>query len=289
MDASLYLHHPYGIPVIGWEHEIAQLSPENAMTFYKRYYAPNNAILVVAGDVTPEEVKKYAAETYGKIPANPAAPRSVRPSDPPQRVARRVTLEDPRAGKASIHRDYVVPSYSTAAPREAEALDLLAKIALDGPTSRLYKKLVVDDKVASSAGGSYMGSALDDGKFSLYAVAADGVELDRLEASIDAVLSDVAANGVTSAELERAKNTYVAEYIYDNDNQASLARRYGWALAIGRTIPQIEGWPDEISKVSLDDVKKAAGSYLDARRSVTGILKPLKAPVAEATPSKSRS
>ncbi|MGE5265838.1 MAG: insulinase family protein, partial [Deltaproteobacteria bacterium] len=100
---------------------------------------------------------------------------------------------------------------------------------------------------------------------------------------------DVAANGVTAAELERAKNSYVAEYIYDNDNQASLARRYGWALAIGRTIPQIEGWPDEIGKVSLDDVKKAAGKYLDARRSVTGILKPLKAPVAEAAPSKSRS
>jgi len=289
MDAALYLHHPYGIPVIGWEHEIARLSPENAMTFYKRYYAPNNAIVVVAGDVTPEEVKKFATETYGKLPANPAAPRAVRPSDPPQRVARRVMLEDPRAGKASIHRDYVVPSYATAKPGEAEALDLLAKIALDGPTSRLYKKAVVEDKVASSAGGNYMGSALDNGKFSLYAVAADGVELDRLEASINAVLDDIAANGVTAAELERAKNSYVAEYIYDNDNQASLARRYGWALAIGRTIPQIEEWPEDIRKVSLDDVKRAASTYLDARRSVTGILKPLKAPVAEASPSKSRS
>jgi zinc protease len=134
-----------------------------------------------------------------------------------------------------------------------------------------------------------MGSALDNGKFSLYAVAADGVELDRLEASINAVFDDIAANGVTAAELERAKNSYVAEYIYDNDNQASLARRYGWALAIGRTIPQIEEWPEDIRKVTLDDVKKAASTYLDARRSVTGILKPLKAPVAEASPSKSRS
>ncbi len=289
MDASLYLHHPYGVPVIGWEHEMAQLSRDHAMTFYKRYYAPNNAILVVAGDVSPEEVKKYAEETYGKLTPNPAAPRAVRPSDPPQRVARRVTLEDPRAGKASIHRDYLVPSYSTAAPLEAEALDLLAKIALDGPTSRLYKKLVVEEKVASSAGGSYMGSGLDSGKFSLYAVAADGTDLDKLEASLDAVLANVAANGVTAAELERAKNGYVAEYIYENDNQASLARRYGWGLALGRSIAQIEGWPEEIRKVSVDDVKKAAAAYIDARRSVTGILKPLKAPVAEATPAKSRS
>lgn len=289
MDATLYLHHPYGVPVIGWEHEIAQLSRQNAIDFYKRYYAPNNAILVVAGDVTPEEVKKNAIETYGKLPANPAAPRAVRASDPPQRVARRVLLEDPRAGKASIHRDYLVPSYATAAPLEAEALDLLAKIAADGPTSRLYKKLVMEEKVASSAGGSYMGSGLDSGKFSVYAVSADGTDLDKLEASLDLVLADIATNGVSQTELDRAKNGYVADYIYENDNQASLARRYGWGLALGRSIEQIEGWPEEIRKVTLDDVKKAASTYIDARRSVTGILKPLKAPVAEATPAKSRS
>jgi zinc protease len=292
MDATLYLHHPYGIPVIGWEHEMAQLSREHAMSFYKRYYAPNNAILVVAGDVTPEEVKKNAIEIFGKLPANPDAPRATRPADPPQRVARRVTLEDPRAGKASIHRDYLVPGYSTAGPREAEALDLLMKIAADGPTSRIYKKLVVEEKVASSAGGSYMGSGLDSGKISLYAVAADGTELSKVEASLDAVLADVAANGVTAAELDRAKNAYIAEYIYDNDNQASLARRYGWGLALGRTIAQIEGWPDELRKVTLDDVKKVAATYLDARRSVTGILLPVKAPVAnrdDAPPAKSRS
>jgi zinc protease len=289
MDAALYLHHPYGVPVIGWEHEIAQLSRQHAMEFYKRYYAPNNAILVVAGDVTPDEVKKNAIETYGKLQANPAAPRAVRPVDPPQRVARRVMLEDPRAGKASIHRDYLVPSYTTAAPLEAEALDLLAKIALDGPTSRLYKKLVMEEKVASSAGGSYMGSGLDSGKFSLYAIAADGTSLDKVEAAMDAVLAEVADKGVTAAELDRAKNGYVAEYIYDNDNQSTLARRYGWGLSLGRTIAQIDNWPDEIRKVSLDDVKKAAATYLDNRRTVTGILKPLKAPVADVTPAKSRS
>lgn len=289
MDAALYLHHSYGIPVIGWEHEMAKLSRQNAIDFYKRYYAPNNAILVVAGDVSPELVKQYAVEIYGNLPANPAAPRSVRPTDPPQRAARHVVLEDPRAGKASVHRDYLVPAYTTAAPLEAEALDLLAKIAADGPTSRLYKKLVVEEKIASSAGGSYLGQPLDGGKFSIYAVSADGADLGKLEASMDAVLADIAANGVTQAELDRAKNGYVAEYIYDNDNQASLARRYGWGLAVGRTIEQIEGWPDEIRKVTLEDVKKAAATYLDVRRSVTGILKPLKAPVAEATPTKSRS
>ena len=291
MDATLYLHHPYGIPVIGWEHEIAQLSRETALNFYKRYYAPNNAILVVAGDVTPEEVKKLADEIYGKIQTNPNAPRFKRPTDPPQIAARRVRLEDPRAGKASLHRDYIVPSYSTAEKGEAEALDLLMKIIADGPTSRVYRKLVVEDQVASSAGGSYMGASLDEGKLSFYAVASDGNSLDKIEASLDSVISDVLTNGVTNTELQRAKNSYIAEYIYENDNQATLARRYGWELSLGRTVKQIESWPDTISKVSLDDIKRAA-TFLDARRSVTGELIPINKPLAtkgETSTSRDRS
>ena len=163
MNAALYYSHPYGIPVIGWEHEMAKLSPEDAMSFYKHYYAPNNAILVVAGDVTPDEVKKLAERDLRQDarPIPPSPPRAYAPQDPPPRAARRVEYKDPRAGKASFHRDYVVPSYTTAKPGEAEALDLLAKIAADGATSRLYKNLVVEEKVASSAGGSYSGSGLD--------------------------------------------------------------------------------------------------------------------------------
>lgn len=292
MDAALYLNHPYGVPVIGWEHEMARLSRTDAMGFYKRYYAPNNAILVVAGDVTPDEVRTLATETYGKLPANPDAPRAERPKDPPQRAARNVSLEDPRAGKASISRDYIVPSYSSAEPGVAEALDLLMKIAADGPTSRVYRKLVMEDKVASSTGGSYMGSALDTGKLSIYAIAADGVGLAELEAALDRVIEDIKANGVTAAELERAKNNYIADYIYENDNQATLARRYGWALALGRTVAQVEAWPSEIAKVTAEDVKKAAAQWLDIRASVTGLLSPtggVAGAARDGVPSKSRS
>ncbi len=274
MDAALYTNHPYGIPVIGWQEEMAKLSQKDALDFYKRYYAPNNAILVVAGDVTGAEVEALAAEIYGKVPANPATLRDPRPQEPAPRAARRVMLSDPRAGKASLHRDYVVPSYTTAAPGEAEAIDLMMKVAADGATSRLYRALVVEQGVASSAGGGYDGAALDGGKLSFYAVAADDVPLDKIESAMDAVLSDIAKNGVTEKELERAKNSYTAEYIYENDNQSNLARRYGWGLATGRTIEQIETWPEAIGKVTADEVKKAAQTYLDIRRSVTGILTP---------------
>lgn len=273
MNAALYLSHPYGIPVIGWAHEMAKLSRQDAMRFYKRYYAPNNAILVVAGDVTVDEVKKLAEETYGKLPANPEVETRERPQEPPQIAERRLTLKDPRAGNASFHRYYVAPSYVTAKPGEAEALDLLMKIVADGSTSRLYRKLVVDEKVAATTGGSYSGYGLDSGSISIYAVGKSG-DLTPVEEAVNAVLDDVRKNGVTELELERAKKSLNADYIYESDNQASLARRYGWAVAIGRKISDVEGWPEALAKVSVDDVKKAADTYLDARHSVTGWLLP---------------
>jgi zinc protease len=274
MNAALYLSHPYGIPVIGWEHEMAKLSREDALHFYKRYYAPNNAILVVAGDVTPEEVKRLAENTYGKIPANPEVDGRVRPQEPQHIAARRLVLKDPRAGNASFHRYYVTPSYTTAKPGEAEALDLLMKILADGATSRLYRKLVVEDKIAATSGGDFSGWGLDSGAISLYAVAQPGVGLDKIEAAVDGVLEDVRANGVTLAELERAKKTFLADYIYESDNQANLARRYGWGLSVGRSVADIEGWPQAIAKVTPEDLKKAAAAYLDPRRSATGWLLP---------------
>jgi zinc protease len=274
MNATLYLSHPYGIPVIGWEHEMAKLSREDALRFYKHYYAPNNAILVVAGDVTPEEVKRLAEENYGKVPANPEVGVRERPEEPPHIASRRLELKDPRAGNASFHRYYVAPSYTTAKPGEAEALDLLMKILADGSTSRLYRKLVVEDKIAATTGGDYSGWGLDGGAVSLYAVAGGGNGLDKIEASVDGVLEDIRANGVTETELVRAKKTFLADYIYESDNQASLARRYGWGVAVGRSVKDIEGWPQAISKVTLDDIKQAADTYLDMRGSVTGYLVP---------------
>jgi zinc protease len=275
MNAVLYLNHHYRIPVIGWEHEMAKLSRADALAFYKRFYAPNNAILVVTGDVTPDEVKALADEIYGKIPSNQQVTTVPRPQEPPHRAARRVELKDPRAGKASVHRLYVAPSYRSAEPGEAEALDLLLKIAASGPTSRIYKKLVMQDRLASSAGGWYTGAARDSGKIALYAVAADGVDLSKVEAGIDAAIDEIKTAGVTEPELERAKKAYLAEYIYDSDSQTTLARRYGWSLAVGRTIKDIEEWPARIASVTTADVKKVADKYLDIRHSVTGTLIPV--------------
>lgn len=284
MNAALFLSHPYGLPVIGWEHEMAKLTRQDALDFYKRFYAPNNAILVVTGDVTPAEVRELAERTYGAIPANPNVMARPRPQEPPHRAPRRVDLKDPRAGKPSWQRLYLAPSYNTAEPGEAEALDLLMKIAASGATSRIYRRLVVDQKVASSAGGWYSGAARDSGKISVYAVPADGVALTAVENAVDQVLADIKANGVTAEELERAKKLYLAEYVYETDNQATLARRYGWALTVGRSVEDIEKWPERLAKVTLEDVLKAARKHLDIRRSVTGTLVPGEVDAAQIAP-----
>ncbi len=274
MTAALYQSHPYGTPILGWEHEIRKLDAKAATDFYKRYYAPNNAILVVAGDVTVDEVKKLARATYGKLKPQMERVRSARPKEPPHRVPIRLNLDDPRAGRATVQRYYLAPSYTSAEPGEAEALDLMMKVVTSGTTSRLYKRLVVEQKIAASAGGWFSGSGLDSGRIGVYAVASDGVAIADVEKALDAVLAEFIENGATQKELDRARYSYIASHVYGGDSQVSLARRYGWALVNGRTIADVEAWPERLEKVSVEDLQRVAKKYFDMAQSVTGVLRP---------------
>lgn len=282
MMAALYTAHPYHTPVIGWDTEMRNLSREDALRYYKKFYAPNNAILVVTGDVDPEEVVALAKETYGKIPANPevGGPR-LRPAEPEPLAERRVILRDGRVGKATFERYYLAPSFHTATGREAEALQLLARIIGSSNTSRIYNTLVRDEKKASSASAYYSGLALDTGRFGFYAVAAGDAKLEDIEASIDRVIGDVIRKGVTEEELERAKTTEIANLVYSSDSQQSLAHTYGWNLAIGRTVEDVEARPERLKAVSAKDVQEVAAKYLDPKRSVTGYLIPLPSQLAK--------
>ena len=272
MDAALYLNHPYGRPVIGWRQEIEKLDREDALAFYRRFYSPNNAIVLVAGDVTADAVKVDAEATYGKVAdRGPTNPRQ-RPMEPVQEAPRTVTLADPRVEQPSVSRYYLVPSETTSKPGESEALDVLAHVLGGGEDSRLYRTLVVDQGVALNAGAFYAGTALDYGRFGLYASPKPGVTLRNLENGIDAVLTDIVDHGVTADELDRAKTRLIADAVYAEDSQATLARWYGAALATGQTVEAVRTWPDRIRAVTADAVQQAARSYLDRRRSVTGYL-----------------
>ena len=211
IDAALYLNHPYGKPVIGWRHEIEKLNREEALAFYRRFYTPNNAVLVVAGDVTTDEIKTLAEATYGKVAKVAEIGPRRRPQEPAQVAARHVTLADAQVQQPSVHRAYLVPSSTTAKAGESEALEVLSFILGHGTTSRLYRTLVVERELAIGAGGCYNGTALDASEFGVYGSPKPGVTLPKLEDAIDAVIDDVVAKGVTPDEVERAKNRLIAD------------------------------------------------------------------------------
>jgi zinc protease len=272
MEAALYLNHPYGRPVIGWRHEIEKLDREGALAFYRRFYTPNNAVLVVAGDVTTEEVKTLAEATYGKVERVAEVPPRERPKEPVQEAARTVTLADPRVTQSSLRRIYLAPSSTTAEPGEAEALDVLSSILGSGSNSRLYQALVIDKDIALNVGAGYDGTALDYSPFQVSVTPKPGTTLPQIEAAMDAVLAEVIDKGVTAEELERSKNGLISSAAYAQDNQTTLARWFGAALTTGLTVEQVLSWPERIGQVTTDSVRAAARRYLDKRRSVTGYL-----------------
>ncbi|KAB0682601.1 M16 family metallopeptidase [Aureimonas leprariae] len=298
MDAALYQNSHYGIPVIGWRHEMEKLSREDAIAWYDRYYTPNNATLIVAGDVTADQVRRLAEKTFGQVKrrAEPGDRASSRAVEPEPLAARTVTLRDARVTQPSMQRSYLAPSDVTAAPGEAEALDVLADVLGGGTTSRLYRSLVVEQGIAAGAGAFYQSGRVKEGEFGVYGTPRGDADLARVETAIEAELAKVLADGITPAELERAKNHVRKGVIYERDSQTSLGRRYGAALSIGRTIADVDSYPDRIEKVTVEAVNAAARKFLQPKRSVTGYLLPdgpakaaAAAPEPAASPAANRS
>jgi zinc protease len=253
-------------------HEIEGLDRDHALAYYRRFYTPENAILVVAGDVEPDEVRRVADATYGRVTPFGERPVRRRPREPDPRAARHIEVADPKVEQPTLQRLYLTPSSRTAQGRDSQALELLAEVLGGGPTSYLYRKLVMERGVAVNAGAWYMGSSIDDTRFSIYAVPSQGVSLEALEEAVDAAVKTVPAEAFDDAAVERAKTRLVAETIYSTDSQSSLARIYGSALAIGETIEEVRRWPDEIEAVTTPALASVTERFLIPRRAVTGYL-----------------
>jgi zinc protease len=272
VQASLFVHHPYGKPIIGWQHEIEGFAPNDALAYYRRFYTPENATLIIAGDVEPEAVRRLAEETYGRLPAHGEAPRRLRPKEPELRAQRRVTIADPRVQQPHIQRIYLVPSSTTADARTSAALEVLAHVLGGGQTSLLYKQLLIDQKIAVSAGSYYQSHSVDDTRFMVYAYPAQGVPLDALDRAVDEVIAGLVENGVDDEILVRSKSRLVAEAVYAQDSQVTLAHWYGSALSTGLSVDDVKQWPGRIEAVTADDVRSVAKRFLDPNRAVTGYL-----------------
>lgn len=275
VSATLFQNHPYRIPVIGWAHEIETLGRDDALSFYDRYYAPNNALVIVAGDVEAEAVRQMAENTYGKLERGPQLSPRQRAQEPTAQTSRTVTLNDARVSLPSFTRNWVVPSYRIAQDGEGEALDVLSAILSEGPQSRLYQALVVDAGIAAQVGTSYDGGAFDNGRFALYGVPRPGTTIEALEAAINAEVEDIIANGISEAELDRVKTRFIRSTIFAQDDQVNMAQTYGLWLTTDRSIADVAEWPDRIRAVTADDVKAVAAKYLRPATAVTGYLLPL--------------
>ena len=273
LNASQFLHHPYRLPVIGWMHEMASYTREDALSFYETWYAPNNAILVVAGDVTAEDLEPMAERTYGRVEARPI-PERVRVAEPPQLAERRLEMRDERVRQPSFVRSYLAPSANTSENGSSYALEVLAELFGSGGTSRLYKSVVVDKALAAGIGAYYRGTSLDDTTFRIYASPRPNVSLDELEAAVDGEIATLLENGVEEAEVERVKKRMLAEAVYARDSLSGAARVFGTALTTGRTVEDVEAWPERIAAVTVEQVEEAARAVLVSQRSVTGRLLP---------------
>ena len=272
MRAALHLSHPYGRPVVGWSEEVRRIDRVSAQDFYDHHYAPNNVILVIAGDVTPEDVRKMAQDAYGKVPARELQPRA-EPAEPPRLAETRMAIARPDARVPVFSRLYRVPSYSTGRPGVAEALETYAQLLGGDQTSILYRVLVEQKKLATDAGAGYDGFARDAAEFSVYAVPRPGVSLEQLEKAVDQVLGGMMANAPQANDLTRAKTGLVASTTYRRDSKYSLASAYGQALAIGLTVDDVNEWPQRIRAVTAPDVQGAA-KRLNRREAVTAYLVP---------------
>ncbi|TNE40272.1 MAG: insulinase family protein [Alphaproteobacteria bacterium] len=272
-NAAQYLAHPYGTPVIGWRQEIEKLTTQDAIDWYKKYYAPNNAILVVAGDVKAEDVFAMAEKYFGPIPSK-SIPERVRVQEPPQLAKRIVEMSDKRVRQPSWRQSYLAPSARDKDQEYGRALEVLGEVLGGGVTSRLYRGLVVDDKIATSAGAYYHSDSYDKSTFVVYGSPTPGHTLDDVEKAVHKIIDDIIANGVTKKELARAKKQMLAAAVYARDSVHGAANIFGGGLAVGETIGDIVNWPKHISEVTAADVQAAAKKIFDERQSVVGRLTP---------------
>ena len=272
MQAALYRNHPYGLPVIGWEHEIKELDIDSLKTFYHRWYQPHNAILVLAGDISPQKGYTLAKEHYGQLDSQPMLPRK-RPREPPLKVNQRVSLVSRQATVPSFIRIWPAPPARGSDYENGLALSVATSILGEGATSHLYQALVIDEPIAASIDIGYNKRSRDSSDVTLWAQPLPGVELERLEQAIDHVLSDFLDSGPRAQDLHHAKKRLRVQAVFARDDPSAAAHVLAQSLGADFSLSEIQGWVDNVDAIGADAVLKAARAVLRLPH-VTGHLLP---------------
>lgn len=273
MSSALWRNHPYHWPVIGWMNEMDGLTKDDVQKFHQTYYHPNNALLVVSGDITAAELKPLAQRYYGNLVKAPIPPRHWN-DEPPQNTARRLTMHHANVKQASFMRFYSASSLGYGNKTEALPLSVLAQVLGSGKTSRLYQSLVVDQKLASAIDTDYDGFSIGPGTFEISIVPEKDVTLDAIEKALDKELEAAKAEGVNDKDMVRARTLLKSESIYARDGLSSMARIMGWVRMLGLDKDYFLRWPEMIDAVTAKQVNDALRDTLVIEHSVTGYLLP---------------
>ena len=202
--AAQFLNHPYGRPIIGWRDEVAALTLQDALDFYALHYAPNNAVLVVAGDVDPDEVRALATQYYGRLPPSENLPPRARPAEPEHLSARHMEMVDDRVSNPYVIRTWLAPERDAGAQQDAAAYTLLAALlGGNSATSHMGNLLEQTEKSALYTEAFYSGMSLDDTTFGMLVVPVPGRTLEQAEADMERALETFIEEGIDSACAER--------------------------------------------------------------------------------------
>ena len=275
MNKTIYGGHPLGRPVIGWRDDISGLSPEDAEDFYRQWYAPNNAVLIVSGDVVPAKVLQLAAATFGRLESRSLPPRpETRKLYVPRKEPESLFVQDPDVLQVNIQRHYMAPSYQTATGYAPYALQVLAEILDGGAVGRLYRKLVMEKKVATETGANYDALDRDDGSFSIGLTLPPKANVGKAAQALDALVADLLKHGVTDSEVKRAIKRMREQAIFTRDHLMTPGYAFGQHLSLGLGVDDVENWPDNIGRVTVAEVNAAARQVFGSKDYVTGYLLP---------------
>lgn len=273
MDAALFRNHPYQLPIIGWAHEMQELSKSDVLRFHQTWYKPNNAVLVLSGDITAKEARPLVEQYYGGIPSG-SVPSRKWESEPPQNAERKLVMRHPNVNQTVWSQMYATSSLGYGDKDNALPLIVLSQLLGGGKTSQLYRELVADEKLVSDINVSYDAFTRGPSRFEITATPEPGVKMEEVEKAVQEQLQKAMSEGFAKEDIERAKTLLKAEAVYARDGLDSMARVMGWIRMAGLSTDYFSRWPEMIDAVTPEQIAKAAKDTIKPEQSVTGWLLP---------------
>jgi len=273
MNAALFRNHPYHLPIIGWQHEMLGLTKKDALAFHEAYYHPNNAVLIVSGDITAAELKPLAEKYYGVLPKKDVPARNWL-AEPPSIAARSVTLHHKNVKQPVLTRVYEAPSVQYGETDLAIPSFVLSHLLGGGKNSVLYRSLVVERKIAADVDVSYNFYTLGPSEFQIEIIPENNANLEVIEKALDEELAKFLKSGADMEALARTKRLMQAEAIYAREGLTGMSNIVGWMVMSGLPPEELNRWTDVIGSVTSAEVQRAAQLIIRPASSVTGYLLP---------------